>query len=308
MPDKADVHIDAALSDVSIRRRNEEYVGERLFPAMSVSKDTDKYFVYGTEQFRLENDIRAPGTRAKKVDWTVSTDSYSLEEHALEKAIADEERDNADPPLSIEIDSVEFLTDLIQLRLENSIATDATTSGNYAAAHTAALSGGQQWSDYTNSDPLEDIRKARVQIHGAIAKKANVLVFGFQVYEILKNHPKILARMSHNERGLVTKQLLAELFEVEEVLVGSALKDTAKEGQTASLSYVWGKNVVLAYRPPRMGKKVIALGGTFRKQGMRQTETWRETQVKSDYIRVTDKYDSKIISNVAGYLYRTVVA
>jgi len=266
--------------------------------------------VYGTEHFRLENDRRAPGTRARSVDWSVSSSTYSLEEHALEKPIADEDRDDADPPLALEIDSTEMLTELIKLRLEYDAATLATTYTNYASGHYRDLSatGYKQWDDFAGSDPMEDVRAARSKVHSQIARNPNVMVIGKQVFEVLKNHPKILARIAHTARGVVTTELLASLFEVDEVAVGGAIRNTAKEGATASNAYVWGKNVVLAYRPPTTSRKMIALGTVFRKQGFRQTEMWRESPVKSDFVKVTDKYHLKQLSDIAGYLIYNVIA
>lgn len=310
-PVRSDVHIDVALSNLSIRFHNDDFVAEKLFPVIMTSKDSNKYFVYGKDMFRTFDDFRAPGTRGPEVDWTLSTGSYLLSEHSLTHPIADEVRDDADEPLKIEADTTEYLTEQILLRLEVDVATSATNASNYATSNSRDLSasGNNQWNDFTGSDPLEDIRSARSTVHANTGKRPNILLLGKQVYEVLLNHPKITDRIKYSQLGVVNEDLLAELFDVEEVVVAGAIKNTAVEGNASdpTLSYVWGKNAILAIAPPSLGLKVLSLGGVFRRQGWRKTETWRQDPERSDFIRVSDKYQVNIISSVAGFLLQNAV-
>lgn len=305
-PLPGDVHIDVALSNLSIKYANAELVGERLFPALPVDKDSNKYFIYGKENLRTYKTKRAPGTRAASMDWSVSSDSFKCEEYALEHPIADEVRNEADAPLKPETDASEMLTDTLLLDQEVRIAALALTTGSYASGHTGAAA--KKWDDYTASDPIEDVRAMNSLIHGKIMRPANTLLLGKQVFEVLRNHPAILGRLSVNEMRKVTLQMLAELFDVAEVLVGGARQITSALGAaTEAGSYVWGKNVILAYKG-NPGLKTITFGQTFRRSGYRQVEQWREQPIKSDIIKVADKTDEKIIASGAGALLTAVVS
>ncbi len=307
MPQRTDVHIDAALSQLSVAFKNDDFIGEQLAPSLSVSKNSDKYFIYGKENFNLDNDLRAPGTRAKRVDWSVSTDSYLLEEHALEGFIDDDTRDDADEPLSLESDETEFLTDRIALRTENSVATLLTTTSSYASGHSStATAYGGQWSNPA-TDVIAVVSAAKALVHSKVAKRINTIGMGFQVWEKLKQHPLIIERIKYSQLGVVTEDLVASLFGVDKILVGGALKNTAKEGATPTLEYVWGKNIVLAYVEPGGGRKSINLARVFRKTGFRQTEKWDDRKVKGMFVRVTDKFDEKITVNTAGVLLTAAI-
>lgn len=305
-PLPSDVHIDVALSNLSIKYQNAELVGERLFPALTVDKDSNKYFIYGKEDMRTYRTKRAPGTRAASMDWSVSSDSYKCEEYSLEHAIADEVRNEADAPLKPESDASEMLTKALMLDHEVRIATLALTTGSYATGHANAAA--KKWDDFTASDPVEDIRAMNSLIHSKIMQPANTLLLGKQVYDVLRNHPAILGRLGDNAMRKVTTAMLAELFDVQEVLVGGARQITSAEGAaTEASSYVWGKNVILAYKG-QTGLKTITFGQVFRRQGFRQVEGWREQPIKSDIIKVADKTDEKIIASGAGALLTAVVA
>lgn len=305
-PNPGDVHIDVALSNLSIKYSNEELVGEKLFPALPVDKDSNKYFIYGKENLRTYKTRRAPGTRANSMDWSVSSDSFKCEEDSLEHPIPDEVRNEADAPLKPESDASDMLTDTLLLGQEARVAALALTAGSYYTGH--ANAAGTKWDDFTASDPIEDVRAMNSLIHKQIMRNANTILLGKQVYDVLRNHPAILARLSDNNTKIVTPALLAILFDVKEVLIGAARQITSAVGAATEASdYVWGKNVILAYKGVP-GLKTITFGQTFRRTGYRQVEKWREQPIKSDIIKVADKTDEKIIASGAGALLSAVVS
>jgi hypothetical protein len=50
-PTVRDVHIDSAMSEISIAYRNKLYIAPQVFPVVSVEKRSDKYFVFGRGDF-----------------------------------------------------------------------------------------------------------------------------------------------------------------------------------------------------------------------------------------------------------------
>jgi hypothetical protein len=105
--------------------------------------------------------------------------------------------------------------------------------------------------------------------------------------------------------------MVASLFEVDRVIVAGAGYNTSKEGQTDTMSYIWGKNGILAYIAPRIQPKLMTLGLTYTWQQM-QTERMRGTDEedrKGTYIRVGNHYyDENLVSASAGYLIKNIVA
>jgi len=51
-----------------------------------------------------------------------------------------------------------------------------------------------------------------------------------------------------DQKGRVTKEEFAELFELDEVLVGSSRIVSSAKGQDPILSRTWGKDFILSYR------------------------------------------------------------
>lgn len=295
MPELENVHKDAILTNISVMYRNAAYVGTELMPVVPVKKRSDIYYIYDSkaDRFRIPQTLRAPKTESKTVDWKVTEGTYSCDEHALNDLIDDIERDNADVPLNLEVDTVEFLTDILQLGGEMRIKT--ILEANLSANAVETL-----WSTPATSDPIADIEKGKAAIHAVIFKHPNVLLLGQSVYDVLKHHPDILDRIKYVQKGVVTAELLASVFEVEKVVIGGAGYNTAKEGKAASYSYLWGKNAILAYVEPRPGIKKFSLGYTFQSQKL-QTRRARIEVKHSDWFEVGSIQDERMVAAACGY-------
>ena len=296
MPEPENVHKDQILTNISIMYRNAAYVGTELMPIVGVKKKSDIYYIYDdkADRFRIPKTLRAPRSESRTVDWKVTTDGYVCDEHALNDLIDDIERDNADSPLNLEVDTVEFITDILQLGLEMRIK-------DILEANLSANAPSIKWDVYTDgSNPIGDIETGKDAIHSVIFKEPNVLLLGKAVYDKLKHHPNILDRIKYVQKGVVTPDLMASVFEIEKVIVGKAGYNTAKEGKPEVLSYLWGKNAILAYVEPKPGIKKFSLGYTFQSQPF-QTRRARIEVRHSDWFEVGDIEAEKMVAVACGY-------
>lgn len=301
-----DVVIDPALSNVSVRYTNGSFIADQIFPVVKVSKQTGKYYIYDQSNLRADATLRAAGSPSNEVDFGLSTASFIAEDHALKGFVADEIQDQAEASLNPLADEAELLTDKLQLDREVNLAAILTATAS--VTQNTTLSGTSQWSDYNNSDPIGDVRTARTTIQAATFRRANTLILGQQVFDVLVDHPDIIERVKYSALGVISEELLARVFQLEKVFVGSAGKNTAVEGQTDSLSYVWGKNAVVAYVAPKMGIKTLTAGLTF-EYGTRSVKRWRDEDREGTYVRVGgDNYIQKIVAVGALYLIKNAVA
>ena len=320
MPSVQKVHIDRALTNISIGYKNEQYIADQIFKEIPVKKQSDKYYVYGMERFRQYDDRRAPGTEANEIDWTLSDDSYYAEGHALRHPIADEEKQNADEVFDLETDGTELVTEGILLNKEVDAANKVLDTNSYHSdlqITLGATDAPAKWSDYENSNPILDVKKGQEAIHRKSGLQPNVLILSKPVLNILELHPKLLEVIKYVQRGIVTTDLMAAAFGVDQILVGSALKSgvtnagQAEPGQIEPLNYIWGNSAVLAYIPPKPGRKTAALGYSFMwnkdGNGAVQVRKWYETGRKATIVEAERWYDQKIISNVAGFLFADAV-
>lgn len=300
------VVVDPALSNVSIKYMNDTFIADQIFPMVKTTKQTGKYYVYDKSNLRINSTTRAAGVGANEVDFGLSTSSFSCDDHALKEFVSDEVADQADAALNPLVDATENVTEMLLLDRENKLATILGDTSQIT--NNVTLSGTSQWSDYSNSDPIGDVRTARTSVHQNTFKKPNTLIMSKPVFDQLIEHPQIIERIKYSQLGVVTKELLARVFQVEQILVGEAGQNTAHEGQTDVLAYVWGKNAIVAFIAPQIRLKQITLGYTFT-YSQRIVKRWRDEDREGTYVRVgNDNYTQVVVSVGAGYLIKNAIA
>jgi hypothetical protein len=314
------VHIDQVLSQISVAYPNNAFVGGVLFPQVMVRKQSDLYYVFGREAWSVDpgGDQRAPGAPASEIPgMEVSTESYFATEHALKIAVTPEERENADSPLSPDRDATELVTSKLLLAREITMKNLATTASNYATGYSTTLSGSSQWNNYTSSDPITDFRTGRRKIHSGLFLEPNLAVIPYQVMSQLEDHPDFIERIKYSQRGVLTTEIIASILGIQNVVVPGVGYNTANPGQAVSLSYLWGKDVVLAYVPSRPGLRIPAYGYEFvwgYGQLPQVVDRWWDNDRKADLIRVQRRYDVKHVALdasdkvIAGYVIKSAVA
>ncbi len=306
------VHVDQALTQISVAYRNPAFVAEELFPVVPVQKQNDLFFRFSKQHFKVENDSYRPGTHATRLEVDLDNrGSYRCDGHALELPIPDELRENADPGAQLEVEFTEKLTQAILLAEENNTQGKISTTN---IPQNTTLSGTSQWSDYVNSDPVPTVESAKETIQQATGALPNRLFLPRPVFRTLRNHPRIIDRVKYTGTGArrqLTPEDLADVFDVEKVVVPAALKQTVNRGQADSLTYIWGKIALLYYTPDKPSLRTPAFGYAFLWVGLGaayQVKRWREEGEDSEIIKVKKYYDLKIVEPNVAYLWQNAIA
>lgn len=311
-----DLHIDVPLTNMVIGFEPAGTIVQDIFPVVTVDKQSNKFYKWTKgDFFRLPSTLRAPKTKGQRVEFNVSSDSYFAQNYALTHEESFEDMGNADQILSGREKRVRALKNLLMLDWENRVASKLTSGSNLGSYTT--LSGVSQWNDYANSDPVNDISVGKEAIRSTTGMQPNLIVMGKAVYAKLIQHPDIIDRIKYVQKGFVTSDILAALFDVERVLVGSAIKNTGADGLADSFSDVWGKNVILGYTAAGVDKdgKDPSLGYSFRWMAPVfnslpwAAEIWNDANGGNFENRRVQYYqDEKITASDLGYLIASAVA
>lgn len=277
-PRIGDVHVSAALTNISVAYGQDASAFGllRAFPAVPVVKQADQYFYYDrNDWFRNDVQGRAPGTESAESGWRITTDTYFCNRIALGHVISDPERDNADPAINLETDTVEYLTQQLMQKQEiDAAAAFFTTSVWDGASSTGDMTGQAApastsanfmvWNDPA-STPIEDIHGETLAIVERTGKKANTLILGPRTFNGLRNHPDLLDRIKHTQRGVLTVDLMAGLFDVEEVFVMWGTRDTSVEETTGAgtFSLIGDNDALLCYVERNPGLRKASAGYRF---------------------------------------------
>jgi hypothetical protein len=309
MPSLNQLHVDEALTQISIAYRNQAFVAEEVLPVVPVMKKNDVFFKFSKQHFRAYKDAYAAGQRAQQIEVDLDARGfYMADGHALEDSITDDEREQADPSAQIEIEKTEKLTNIIALNEEINLFNNILTTTNITQNTT--LSGTSKWSDYVNSDPVSVVLAARRSVQQQIGDFPNYLLLSQAVLDTLANHPRILDRVKYTANGArnqLDEQDLARVFKVDKVLVSAAIYQTSNEGEADSLGYLMGNNALLFYRPPRPGLRVPSLGYTFFWAKRSGVLRWRELSLESDFLRVKKYYAQQLVAPNAAFMWLSCI-
>ena len=309
MPQKTRIHQDKALSELSVAYRNSRFIADALVPAVSVNHESDLYYVYTKDSLRDEQSLWAKGARAARVDFEVSTASYQLERHALEELVLDDDRKNADPAIRLDMDATENLTEKIQLEKEKSLAVLIGTPSNWA--NLTSLTSTFCWSAQTSlSNPILFVDSASSVIAQNSGKLPNVMALNHPSFLAAKEHPSIVDRVKYTSADSVNEAMLAKLFSIERLLVAGGIENTAQEGLTDTMAYIWTDAAFLAYMEQAPGLKKASAMYRFEKRdagGAFSVFRYREDETEGDVIRVKGWYQNKVVASDMAYLINNIV-
>jgi hypothetical protein len=300
------LHIDQALTNVSVAYQNAAFIAEQVAPVIPVNMKSNKYWAYGMERFRRRMTSREPGSAPRESGWSLSTDSYFCQGHAWRGWYPWEAPANADPVLDLDIDETETATDIVLLAQECDLV-DTLTNG-LVSTDLASVPGNYQ-VDNPDMDPILYFDKAKEVIAKLIGRKPNGMAMGRPALRGLRSNPNVVRRVYGTTAPtdpLIKPEMLAEKLDLDEVLVGEAMYDTATEGEATSLDYIWGNNILLYYKDPNPGRRKVSLAYHFLwnvGNAGRIVEKWYDQDRKRFVIDVTKYRDQKIVSAGAGLLF-----
>ncbi|HEU4602030.1 MAG TPA: hypothetical protein VFS24_08680 [Steroidobacteraceae bacterium] len=247
---KAPFPITPQLLAIAVAYRNARMIADEVLPRVPVSLQSFKYMSYPLgEGFTVPETRVGRKSRPGTIELSGTEITDSTQDYGLDDAIPFADIDNAAGQPGVpdpEMRATQQLTNLIELDREVRTANLVFNANNYAAANKVTLAGTDQWSDFANSDPVDDILTGL----DACIMRPNIGVFGRATFTKLSTHPKICKAVFGNntDAGIVTRQQIAALLELDDVLVGEGRVNTAKKGQAVSLSRVWGKHAAFLYR------------------------------------------------------------
>jgi hypothetical protein len=288
-------------------------VADVLFPRVPVGARAGKILSFGAEDFMMVSTKRAPGANTMRVQFGYASADFVLNDYSLEGAVPRElmEEAQAVPNLNQATMAIRKVQNMMDLEREVEAATLATTAANYPAGNKVTLSGTDQWTDYTNSDPFEDINTGKEAIRAKIGVYPNVLELGPAVLTALRSHPKVLDRLSTaSDRPPATIQQLQTLFEVERIVVGRAVQNTGT-ATAPTFTDVWGKHALLAYTTLATAQDMgsPSFGYTYQLRGYPFVEqSYYGNNEKTYYYPYTDARKPYLVGSTAGYLITNAVA
>lgn len=203
----------------------------------------------------------------------MSSSSYRCSNYALKATCNLEDRANSDP---IFLDGIingktRLVLDHLmldwELRVSNQVLS-ATNVGSGAGVNSA-------WNSAVadNSDPIGDMNTAIDVVQDTTGIRPNRIVMGLNAWKSFRRHGNVrnLIFGTNNGGGFASREQAANLFEVDQLLIGGAYQNTGAEAVAAagfdnleSLASIWDDNILVYYAPPSPSRETPSLGYSLR--------------------------------------------
>lgn len=323
-PSQSDLHVNMPLTNVSVAwmQSSDAYIADKVFAKCPVKKQSDLYWKYSKSDWR-RTDVkrRAPSTESPGVGWNVTTDQYFAHVYAVHKDIDDQLRANADSVFNMDKDATEFITNQLLLRRDLDWNDTFFKTGVWDTEYVGTTDF-VKWDD-AGSDPIGDVARWILDYRKLTGFKPNKMVLGAEVMNALKQHPDIIDRIKYTQKGIVSEDLIATLFNIDQLYTsyatiasGANIPDAALQDAGAAYDFMTNsKSVLMCFTPSSPSLMTPAAGYTFtwngylggNSQGIK-IKRFRMEPIASDRIEAEMTYDMKVVSPDMGVFASAVVA
>lgn len=274
-PTPNDVHIDTALSNMSIAhlQRPGSFEMSDIFPIVDVQKASDKFFVWNRSDLnRDEAQVVGPAQEAPVGALRVSNDSYSCEVNKWALLQDEQTLRNADSPLMLDRVAAETVANKLALRqMRKFVSTCFTTSVWTGSTTGTDVTPAVKWDVYATSTPIDDIEAEITALEQiGLLRSEMKMVIPPLIWKTLKNHPSVRERYQNVMPGVITPQLFAAIFEIGKVIVPkAAFVSSAELAATTVSAFVFNVDgVLILWTPSAAAINTPSAGYLFRWSGL----------------------------------------
>lgn len=307
----------ASFEEFDVMMDAQGFIGQRVLPVVDVMKQSGNFGKIPIEELLQNRDTnRASGGGYNRGEWSFEPSTYACEEHGVEEPVDDREaemyRDYFDAEVVAATRAMRAVIEAQERRVAAAVFNATTWTG---ADLTTGITN--EWDDATNATPIADVEAAVQKVYDGSGLWPNALIINRKVFRNLRNCDEIIDRVKYQgfvdaRPGNITVQALAQVFDLDQIIVAGGTKNTANEGQSASLSPIWsGEYAMVArvatsndFREPCIGRIFHWAGDGSSTDGT--VETYRDETVRADIVRVRHDVDELILYPQAGHLLSNI--
>lgn len=241
--------LDTRLTGIALAYTNKTLIADSVLPRVPVGGQTFKWLNHTrADRFTIPNTRIGRKGRPGEVEFSATETSGQVFDYGLDDVVPNDDIASAPQGFDPLGNAAEGLTDLVLLDREVRVASLVFNAATYPVGNKVTNSAGSYW-DVEANNPVAQI----TDLLNGMLMRPNVAVFSRKVFDALRRHPKVIAAVfpiggNAAQGGMANRQQLADLFELEEVLVGEGFVNTAKPGQTANIVRVWGNHAAFLHR------------------------------------------------------------
>ena len=308
-------------SEFSLIANQRKYIGLRVLPAVGVARQSSSFLKVTVESVlgKVEDTKRAPGATYKRGEFEWTTDNYSTDDHGVEEPLDDRTLNMYGSEIRLErIRSMRAVNRVLQ-RFEQDVADAVFDTAVWTgAALTTAL--GTPWSTAATATPITDIDNAIEKVKASSGMVPNALILSDLAHRRAKRTAQVqdLLKYSGRDDPKNFADALAELFDIDRIIVGRGFKNTSDLGQDATFARFWDTTMAMVCHvndsmdledpDPTIGRTIMFTDENAAIPGGDDgainviVEEYREEKIRGSVLRARNDRQVKILHPEAGHL------
>lgn len=309
--------IAGSLMEYDLQASLAGFIGLKVFPVFEANEAAAAFGRIKLESLLKARDTaRAAGASYNEAEYEFTNDTYTTQDHGFVVPVDDRRARMYRSYFDAEQHAAARARDVVLRNFEKRVAAAVFNTTIWTGASLTTATAGI-WSTLSSGVPVTDVQLAINKVEDASGLRPNAVIMAAKTFRTARQTAQVIDRVKysgHTDPKNITVQALAALFDVDYVLVAGGMKDTADEGQTASLSRIWDHTMCMVCRVATSSDiEEPCIGRTFHwgEDGSSigsVVESWREEKRRSTMIRARMDTDEKRLYVQAGHLITGVHA
>jgi hypothetical protein len=307
----------ASFQEFDLEMNQRGFVAARVAPVLDVGLAADTPGKIPVEQLLKIGNGRPRAQRGgyDRGNWTFTTWSYATLEYGWEEPIDDRERKLYANFFDCEQIATLRAFNNVLLNAEIRMATLIFNTSTWTGASLYTDVGTTEWAqaNWATATPIAHVEAAARKVKDNCGYWPNAMILNRTKFRDLRQCTEIRERIVASGAGMpakasdITPQMLASVFDLDQVIVAGGVKDSATEGQDTTFANVWGDYAMVCrvatsadIREPCIARTFhytpdgSQIGGTI--------ETYRDETIRSDIVRVRHEVDEVVMYAQMGHL------
>lgn len=288
--------VDTVLTNIARAYKPSGFIYNDVCARQSVTEDSGKYPVFDGF-FDDDTDPKvADRASTPEVDTSYSTDTYYCEDFRLKASITAKERRQAHSALRLEQAKLDTVLLRMAIRRERRLATLLRKTSNGGGLNLGAAAG-TKW-DQDTATIESDVKTAKLAVYDATGMVPDTIILPYKVAATVAIQQDIREILKYTVNG---QQILDQgefilprnLWGMQVLIPQGAMRNTANEGATKSLSDIWSDNVILLKRGQDEAWGNPATVYSFQ-AAPQVVDRWKENDPPVEFVRAWECVDEKV--------------
>lgn len=288
------------------------FIGHRVLPVIETDVQSGTY-----GQIPLAQLLKSPETKRgsrsgyNRGNWEFDDASFATKEYGWEEPTDDRDAKMYANYFDAEKIAADLALDVVLRAAERRIADAVFNATTFTSQTTSVVN---EWDDHANATPIDNVETAVLAVYARTGIWPDTLIINRKVFRNLRQCAQIIDRINSAGAGSATKasditaQMLAACFDLPKILVAGSSRNSANEGQSASLAQIWSDEYAMvtktadtqSIKEPALGNTIhwsadgSQIGGTI--------ESYYEERSRGSVVRCRHEVEEKLRYAAMGQL------